>query len=84
MKTKTTKVEKIKDQSLPEDIKPVEKVEVKNRGWDRPKELKNGLCIICNDPVNQEAAVYGYACHADCVSASGDSIIQQRIKELKG
>lgn len=63
-------------------VTPVE--QVKDRGFDRPKLLKSGLCIICNDPVNQEPAVYNYACHSDCATASGDSIIRQRIKELVG
>lgn len=48
----------------------------------KPIILKSGICIICNDPVNNEAAVYDKPCHKECYNASGDKMVLRRIKEL--
>lgn len=79
-----SKKEKTTKKVINKEVKEAEKPLAESNAQVEKKTipLKSGLCLICNDPVNQEPSVYNYACHTECANASGDIIIRDRIKEI--
>lgn len=47
-----------------------------------PIKLRSGICVMCNDPVTLEKAVYDHPCHRECYNGMGDASVLRRIKEL--